>query len=292
MKKQIHMDFDQNGTLQEKNFELFYINNLSGIDMKTRSHDFYEFTFFLNGKVSICIENTEYSLFPGHVLLLPPRTVHHVSYMDSDTPYASFIIIVSKEYFGHLLERTNDYGYILSQTIRTKNYLYHLDPATFKLLQNKIFHLLEEQNTERFGKSEQVTVYFHDLILTLNRIVYELAHPKEKEAERTLAHDLAIYIEQNLKEEISLDLLAKQFFVSKYHISHIFKDTFCVTLHQYLTKKRLELVRASLLGNEDISNKYMDYGFKDYSGLFRAFKKEYGMSPKEYQKQYAIRRDL
>ena len=292
MKKQIHIDYNPLGTLREKDFGLYYIDNLSELNKEVKKHDFYEFSFFLAGKVFIQIESTEHSLSPGQVLLLPPNTSHKISKIDSSIPHASFIIFVSTEYFDQLLKRTEDYGYMLTLTVKTKNYIYELDSVTFGLLQNKILHLIEEQNTKRFGRTEQVTVCINDLLMTLNRIVYELSHPKTETEEYTLAHELAMYIEQNLKEDLTLDLLARQFFVSKYHISHIFKDTFCVTLHQYLTKKRLELVRVDLLKNEDISNKYMNYGFKDYSGLFRAFKKEYGMAPKEYQKQYALRRDL
>lgn len=32
-----------------------------------------------------------------------------------------------------------------------------------------------------------------------------------------------------------------------------------------------------------ISEAYLLFGFKDYSGFYKAFRKEYGMSPKEWQ---------
>ena len=34
------------------------------------------------------------------------------------------------------------------------------------------------------------------------------------------------------------DRLAKEFYVSKYHIAHIFKDNIGISVHQYITKKR------------------------------------------------------
>ena len=33
------------------------------------------------------------------------------------------------------------------------------------------------------------------------------------------------------------------------------------------------------------------YGFKDYSSFYRAFKKEYGISPREYQEKQTIKYD-
>lgn len=35
--------------------------------------------------------------------------------------------------------------------------------------------------------------------------------------------------------------------------------------------------------NMKISEAYLLFGFKDYSGFYKAFRKEYGMSPKEWQ---------
>ena len=53
-------------------------------------------------------------------------------------------------------------------------------------------------------------------------------------------------------------------------------------------KKRLSMCRDAILSSEGISKVYLMYGFKDYSSFFRAFKKEYGISPKEYKKMHSI----
>ena len=36
------------------------------------------------------------------------------------------------------------------------------------------------------------------------------------------------------------------------------------------------------------SLQYLMYGFKDYSSFFRAFKKEYGISPKEFREMNSV----
>ena len=64
---------------------------------------------------------------------------------------------------------------------------------------------------------------------------------------------------------------------------HFFKDHIGMSVHQYVQKKRLEACREAIRNNMKISEAYLLFGFKDYSGFYKAFRKEYGMSPKEWQ---------
>ena len=87
----------------------------------------------------------------------------------------------------------------------------------------------------------------------------------------------------HLEQDISLEDLAKTFYVSKFHIAHLFKENTGIAIHQYIMKKRLAACQDAILGNISISRAYLMFGFKDYSSFYRAFKKEFGISPKEYK---------
>ena len=106
--------------------------------------------------------------------------------------------------------------------------------------------------------------------------------------EMSLFQNILSYVENNLEESLTLDQIAGNFFVSKYYIAHLFKDTLGISLHQYIIKKRLAECRSAIVSGGSITEIYEKYGFGDYSSFFKAFKKEYGMSPKEYQNCHMI----
>ena len=173
----------------------------------------------------------------------------------------------------------------------TKHYIFHYDVIGFNTLQSKVFRLIEELHSNRFGRDAKITLCANDLILQLNRSVYEMEHPKSQHEQQHLYQNLLLFIEDHLDEELTLDRLSEQFFVSKYHIAHVFKENLGLSVHQFITKKRLRMCQGAILSQTTISDIYLKYGFKDYSSFFRAFKKEFGMSPKEYKELFSQQTD-
>jgi AraC-like DNA-binding protein len=143
--------------------------------------------------------------------------------------------------------------------------------------------LLEEMRSQKYGRETQVSICVNDLILRLNRLAYEQNTPTRKNTEHLLYQQLTEYIEEHLEDDLSLENLASLFFVSKYHIAHVFKDNIGLSIHQYITKKRLNLCKEAISGKMSITEAYQMYGFGDYSSFYRAFKKEFGFSPKDYR---------
>ena len=55
---------------------------------------------------------------------------------------------------------------------------------------------------------------------------------------------------------------------------------------KYINKKRLAKAKELLKTGDPIINIYHKCGFQDYTSFFRAFKKEYNITPKEFQNKY------
>ena len=90
------------------------------------------------------------------------------------------------------------------------------------------------------------------------------------------------YINEHYNESLTLDLLAEKFFISKYHLLRKFDAQVGTTVHRYILQKRL-LIAKQLLAGGVAPNEACGYcGFGDYANFYRAFRAEYGTTPRQY----------
>lgn len=283
MKKKYQSPFLTRQYMLSKDFELYYYSDISLNQVAKHAHNYYEFYFFLEGDVSIEIEDQLYPVRYGDIIMIPPHVVHRPIIHSFQKPYQRFVFWISQEYCSYLTELSTDYAYVMQHIIHNKEYVFHNEKIVFHSLQSKLIKLIEEMHSERFGKAAQITLCVNDLVLHLNRLVYDQKHPKKAGEELSLYQNLCSFIEEHIEEDLSLDRLSLEFFVSKYHIAHVFKENLGLSIHQYITKKRLLLCRESIISGMGITESYQTFGFGDYSSFYRAFKKEYGISPKDFK---------
>lgn len=96
---------------------------------------------------------------------------------------------------------------------------------------------------------------------------------------------IRIYLQENYNKKISIKDLEGIVFLSKNQIINIFKESFGVTPHKYVTELRLneacELLLSTTRTLTTIAN---NVGYSEYSIFYKAFYSKYKMSPTEYRK--------
>lgn len=93
-------------------------------------------------------------------------------------------------------------------------------------------------------------------------------------------------IEENLKSEICLQTLSEQIGYSEYHFCQLFQMVTGLSVKRYLVCRRLKHAVYEISKGAKKQEAAYAYGFDTYAGFYKAFYREYGMSPSEYQKVY------
>ena len=283
MNKNLQTAFNSRQYMLAKDFEIYYYSDTNIKNVKLHSHDYYEFYFFIKGYVAININGNEQYLKPGDIILIPPKTKHRLTVKNQTVPYQRFIFWVSKKFCNELSKLSPDFGYLFQPAAVLHKYIYNFDVLSFNTIQTKIISLLEELHTGGFAHDTMVSVRVSDLIITLSRMIYEAEKSPEIKEDVSLYQSILSYIESHIYDDISLQTIADTLYVSKYHIAHLFKKRMGLSIHQYILKKRLSLCKASIAAGNEITAAFSECGFGDYSSFYRAFKKEFGLSPKEFK---------
>jgi len=287
MKGNLRSAFNTRQYMQSKDFEAFYYSDLNFQTLPAHTHDYYEFYLFLEGDLDLEISGHARPLHPGDMVLVPPGVSHHALMHSSDRPYRRFVLWVSQEYAARLLKESPDYVFLMQRAATSSRCYYHFHEAEFSSIQSRLIRLLEEFHSNRYGRNAAVYLALNDLLLYMNRIIYEREHPVVS-GSGDLMQEITLFIDEHLTEDLSLDVLADHVCLSKYYIAHYFKDSLGISIHQYITKKRLQSCSEAIAAGSDITRTFDEYGFRDYSSFYRMFRKEYGMSPREYQEAHRM----
>jgi two-component system, response regulator YesN len=107
---------------------------------------------------------------------------------------------------------------------------------------------------------------------------------EEKEEKEDVIQQIKEFLDQNFRGKITLELLAKEFFLTPQYISSKFKENYGITIIEYVTllkiKKAKKLLEESKL---TISAIAYDLGFSNENYFSKVFKKYEGKSPKKFR---------
>ena len=109
---------------------------------------------------------------------------------------------------------------------------------------------------------------------------------------RQIIMESAAYIEQHLKDALSVDLLADRAGFSPYYFCRLFSLYMQMPVMEYVRRRRLATGAAEICAGRRILDVAMDYGFESHNGFAKAFRKVYGYSPDEYRRRVSPHRPI
>lgn len=283
MAKHYTSTFNTRQEMRTQDLEIFYYEDKELHPVSSHKHEHYELYFFISGQVSCQIDDQTYPLSYGDLCLMPPGIYHRPIFNGLDTTYKRIVLWISPECFARLKESYENIDYCFTYAIEQQKYCFPNDSGTAQLLFSKLYDLIEEYHATSAFYQELLECYACSFLLQLNRILQSGPFSIGNESQKPLFSQICDYIHAHLEEDLTLDSLAKQFYVSKYYIAHVFKENMGVSTHQYILKGRIHASKGSILSGMPLQDVSQYYGFSNYSTFFRAFKNEFGISPREFK---------
>ena len=233
------------------------------------NHHFTEIFYIKNGTGHMVIENENVELRPNSVVLIGSQ-VQHTEVSNPSDPLDYYVLGVEglKINTDHPVEYSIIYSSPESSSIQ------------------KCFEsILHEMNHKQEGYAQICQYHLAILILLICRkdhVSYELVEPQSSSKE---CHKAKRYIETHYHDKITLDTLAGVCNLTKYYLSHKFKELYHISPMGYLTEVRIAAAKDLLLtANYSIEEIASATGFSSASYFSQAFGKICGLSPQEYRK--------
>ena len=265
-------------------FKMFHIKDSQRKEFSFHYHDFHKILILLGGDVTYCIEGRSYDLLSGDIVLVNAGEVHR-PIIQSDVPYERIIMYISPDFLDSYTEERNDLTLCLKQAAALQSHVLRLAPAARTKLDNTVRALDGSLKDTEYASELFHRVLFLEFMIHLNRAALQSQVefiPESVTNEKISA--VLSYLDSHFKEDISIDDLASEFYMSRYYLMHAFKAQTGYTIGGYLSSKRLLLARELIAGGMPITEACYACGFKNYSTFSRAYKKDFGGAPSELLK--------
>lgn len=275
--------FDPRQVMQKETFEVFHYREPRPQGVEVHHHDFYEVYYLLEGQVEYWVDGRIIRMQAGDLLLINPLELHRPM-VDPESPvYERIVLWINREYLEGLSDRQFSLNRCFDTGLPTHTHLIHPAAGERSALTARLSELVREYYSKEMGSDLCCCGIFLQFMVQLNRMAQrEKQQPEETQSLSELTEKVLSYIGENLSRPLTLERIAEQFFVSKYYLSHAFSREVGVSVYRYILLRRLMMARQMLAAGEAAGQVCRECGFSDYTSFYRAFKSEYGISPREF----------
>ena len=271
----VYQELEMSDPLVETHKDVSYSN----AQLSLHSHAFYELIYCCNDcGAEYLVGADRYRLQKGDIVFIPPG-ISHRPLLPEHMPesYQRYVLWISQSFmdlFGEKLaaeEEKIPYGPLL-RTGDTK----------WELLGGYFRRGVWEAEHQEPGWQAAIVGNTITLLTLMGRGIRERTADIMKAEKPDLLNEVLNFIELHLNEKITLEETARHFYVSVSTITQLFRQKMGTSFYRCVTQRRLIAAKVRIGNGESLEDVGRAVGFADYSSFYRAFKKEYGITPRQY----------
>lgn len=282
---------DPDNLYQELEMESRYVDthrdtsyNNTGANL--HSHTFWEILYCCSTCGAEYLVGAErYRIQKGDIIIVPPGMSHRPLLPENlEEPYRRYVLWISLEFFHRFQQVFPNRE--LFQTTETR--LLRTAETKWEFLGDIFRKGVEEAESQDVGWEAAVAANTMTLLVQMRRMILQRTVKQLKAEKPELLDRVMAYVESNLSQKITLAEIARHFYVSESTISQLFRKKMGVSFYHCVTQRRLIAAKSLIMKGVPMETVSEKVGFADYSSFYRAFKQEYGISPRQYRKLQTI----
>lgn len=265
----------------EDKFEITYRNERPTRHMPPHTHNAIEIYLNMTPLPNMLLGSNVMPLEENTLLIIPSYCVHQFSQI-MDKEYERYIVTVSAAWLDNFIVENPRYKYLTD----TKHPLI-ITPDT-QQREQFISSIHSFLNCEKNDTFSELAAFFD--ILKVVDMLSHTAKLSEKNISREhvtgtrkTVKEIIEYIDAHLTENIRLTDIADKFFLTPNHISRIFKQYTNTQISNYITLQRMTMAKQLFREGYSVTEAQLATGYASYEHFFRTFKKNIGMTPKDYR---------
>lgn len=263
-----------------KDCRVFLYSDTNNQRLYPHEHDFFEMYILLAGHIQYRTAGSAFFLQPNDVLFINRHQPHCPMLIQPDIPYERLVFDVSPK----ILRQLSGPDFDLCECFVQDNFtVYHYPQEVHRRIMHLIELLATVTDDRQPGDALLRRAYLTELFVEINK------HNKSPRiysfsSETTNLQMPAIvrqYVMDHLQEAITIDDLAKYFFMSKSTFMHAFKRACGDSVYQFVLHQRMEAALKMIEEGIPLTTVSHSCGFNDYSNFYRSFKRQFGRSPRD-----------
>lgn len=276
--------FEPNRFYQELEMTSRYVDthqdiSTSNSQVNLHSHTFYEILCCQNTcDVEYLVGAERYRLQKGDVVIIPPGTSHRPLLPEHMAePYRRDVMWLSQEFASSM-------PHLLTDDMAKNPHLLRIAGTQWEFISDLFRNGVREFEQQRLGWEEAVMGNSIQILVYISRAMNDRTASTLRVEQPELLDRVMVYVEEHLAQKITLADVAKHFWVSQSTISQTFRNKMGVSFYRCVTQRRLIAAKALIMQGIPLEHVNERVGFTDYSTFYRAFKQEFGVSPRQYRK--------
>ena len=269
---------------------VLYFENSSSFVFGGESHDFWEFNYIDKGCMVVTIDEKEYLLKSGELVFFRPNQFHSLEARELSAPNHTVVSFVSNsksmKYFENKIIALNSAERKLL-SILLREGLSAYSPID---KQPPITGMREKENAP-IGAVQMTFNLLEEFLITLLRrsesgisIGTRLVSPMYYESLPDRIKEIAKYMEQNLRQHLSVSQIAKHFSLSESGLKKMFSTDAGCGVTDFFNNMKIEKAKEYIREDEKNFTQISDeLGFTSIHYFSRLFKKKTGMTLTEYR---------